>query len=297
MHSLKSITDFVRWGASRFNEAGLYFGHGTDNALDEAAALVLHSLHLPPDLPRGWFESRLTEEERSKVLALMQKRIDERIPLPYLTGESWFAGMRFHVNQHVLIPRSPIAELVESGFEPWVDSEQVGRILDLCCGSGCIGIAAANYLPRVHVDLVDISDEALDVAEENIQEHGLENRVSTIKSDLFNSLGNGEYDVIVSNPPYVGRSEMLQLPKEYSFEPVLALEAEDEGLSIVAQILREAGKYLTPKGILVVEVGNSADALMQRYPDTPFLWIDFERGGEGVFLFTAEELKSYCDMF
>lgn len=297
MHSLLTITDFIRWGASRFNEAGLYFGHGTENALDEAAALVLHSLHLPPDLPVSWFDSRLTEEEREKVIALMRRRIDERIPLPYLTGESWFAGLRFAVNQHVLIPRSPIAELLESGFEPWVESAEVRRVLDLCCGSGCIGIAAAVYLPETQVDLLDISDQALAVAGENIQEHNLEYRARLIKSDLFDSLKEGEYDVIVTNPPYVGRSELLQLPEEYSYEPVLALEAEGEGLSIVAKILREAERYLTPRGVLVVEVGNSAEALMRRYPDIPFLWIDFERGGEGVFLFTAEELKNYRDMF
>lgn len=297
MHSLLSITDYIRWGASRFKEAGLFFGHGTDNALDEAAALVLHALNLPPDLPLNWFDSRLTEEEKEKIVGLMRRRIDERIPLPYLTGESWFAGLRFAVNPHVLIPRSPIAELVENGFEPWVESAEVRRILDLCCGSGCIGIAAAIYLQETEVDLVDISDEALLVARQNIQEHNLEYRAKLIKSDLFSELKEGEYDVIVTNPPYVGRSELLQLPKEYSYEPVLALEAEDDGLSIVAQILRQAASYLTPRGVLVVEVGNSAEALMQRYPDIPFLWIDFERGGEGVFLLTAEELKKYSDMF
>nr|MDJ0807974.1 50S ribosomal protein L3 N(5)-glutamine methyltransferase [Gammaproteobacteria bacterium] len=171
MRFLLSITDYIRWGASRFNEAGLFFGHGTSNALDEAAALVLHALHLPPDLPTNWFDSRLTEAERRKVVSLIRRRIDERIPLPYLTGESWFAGLRFHVNEHVLIPRSPIAELVEAGFEPWAATANVKRILDLCCGSGCIGIAAAVYLPETQVDLLDISDQALAVAQENIQEY------------------------------------------------------------------------------------------------------------------------------
>lgn len=297
MHSLLTITDFIRWAASQFNESGLFFGHGTDNALDEAAALVLFSLHMPHDLPRNWFEGKLTEEERARVVALVRRRIDERMPLPYLTGESWFAGLRFQVNQHVLIPRSPIAELVESGFEPWISSAEIGRILDLCCGSGCIGIAAASYLPESRVDLVDISEQALAVAERNCQEHNLENRTRIIKSDLFASLEGAKYDVIVTNPPYVGRSEMQQLPKEYAHEPVLALEAGDEGLSLVTRILRQAEEYLTPNGILVAEVGNSADALMHRYPDIPFLWLDFERGGEGVFLFTAEELKKYCELF
>ena len=297
MHSLRTITDHIRWAASQFNQAGLFFGHGTESALDEAAALVLFTLHMPPDLSSNWFNARLTEEERARVGVLVRRRIEERVPLPYLTGESWFAGLRFHVNRHVLIPRSPIAELVESGFEPWISSAKVKRILDLCCGSGCIGIAAASYLPETTIDLVDISDQALAVAEKNILQHHQQGRVRAIKSDLFKSLKDIKYDVIVTNPPYVGRSEMQQLPKEYSYEPVIALEAADEGLSIVAQILRQAGEYLTPDGILVVEVGNSADALIHRYPDIPFLWIDFERGGEGVFTFAAEELKKYCEMF
>jgi len=297
MHSLISIRDFIRWGASRFDEAGLYFGHGTDNALDEAAALVLYALHMPYDLPAVWFDSRLTQEEKDRVLGLIRRRIDERIPLPYLTGESWFAGLRFVVNPHVLIPRSPIAELIEGSFEPWIDSAPVRHVLDLCCGSGCIGIASAVYLPETHVDLVDISDQALAVAEENILEHNLKDRVRLIKSDLFSSLAGEEYDVIVTNPPYVGRFERMQLPEEYAHEPVIALEAEDEGLSIVTRILREAGGYLTPGGILVVEVGYSAELLMQRYPDIPFTWIDFERGGEGVFIFTAEELDNYHTQF
>lgn len=297
MQALLSITDFIRWGASRFNEAGLHFGHGTDNALDEAAALVLFALHLPPDLPRTWFDSRLTEDERDRIMALMRRRIDERIPLPYLTGESWFAGMRFRVNQHVLIPRSPIAELVEGGFAPWTDAAEVGRVLDLCCGSGCIGIAAASYLPDASVDLVDISEPALEVAETNVQEHNLADRVKILRSDLFSSLKQGEYDVIVSNPPYVDESEMQRLPREYSHEPALALKAAEEGLSVVIRILREAQDYLTSKGVLVVEVGHSSDALMRRYPDIPFLWIDFERGGEGVFIFTFNELKKYHDLF
>lgn len=297
MQSLQTITDFIRWGASRFNEAGLFFGHGTDNALDEAAALVLHSLHLPPDLTGVWLDARLTEEERSSVLAQLQRRIDERIPVPYLTGEAWFAGLRFKVTPDVLIPRSPLAELVEKGFEPWIETAKIEAVLDLCCGSGCIGIAAAVYLPDCEVDLSDISEAALQVAGENIQEHGLENRVHPIKSDLFVGLEGKHYDVILSNPPYVSSTEMLQLPREYQHEPVLALEAEEDGLAVVTRILREAQDYLTPWGILVIEVGRSAQALMERYPDVPFLWLDFERGGEGVFLFTAEELKQFAALF
>jgi ribosomal protein L3 glutamine methyltransferase len=297
MQSLRSITDFIRWGASRFNEAGLFFGHGTDNALDEAAALVLHTLHLPPDLPAVWFSARLTEQERSTVFTQLQRRIDDRLPLAYLTGEAWFAGLRFKVNPDVLIPRSPLAELVENGFEPWIESGKIEHLLDLCCGSGCIGIAAAAYLPDCEVDLADISEPALRVASDNVQEHGLENRVHVIGSDLFEAITDRRYDVIVSNPPYVSRAELAQLPREYGHEPVMALEAGEDGLAVVAGILRQARDYLTPWGILVIEVGRSAQALMERYPDIPFIWLDFERGGEGVFLFTAEELERFAALF
>ncbi len=265
--------------------------------LDEAAALTLHALHLPPDLSSMWFNSRLTEQERTRILALMRRRIDERIPLAYLIGESWFAGLRFKVNSDVLIPRSPLAELVENGFEPWIESGKIYHLLDLCCGSGCIGIAAAAYLPTCQVDLIDISEPALKVAQENVSEHGLDGRVKTIRSDLFSSLKGKKYDVIVSNPPYVSSMELSQLPKEYTYEPMLALEAEEDGLAVVARILKQAREYLTPRGILVLEVGRSAEALTSRYPDIPFLWLDFERGGEGVFLFTTEELHRFAERF
>jgi len=295
MHSLQTITDFIRWGASRFNEAELFFGHGTDNAIDEAAALVLYSLHLPPALPAVWFDSRLTDQEKERVVGLLERRIDERIPVPYLTGEIWFAGLHFRVNKQVLIPRSPMAELVERGFEPWIESSKVSRVLDLCCGSGCIGIATAVHLPEAEVDLVDISSDALVVAEENVLNHDLKKRVKLIESDLFNSIGGNRYDVIVTNPPYVSAEEMSRLPAEYQHEPVLALEAADSGLAVVSRILREAHDYLSPWGVLILEVGNSLEALMQRYPDYPFLWIDFERGGGGVFLMTVDELKNFND--
>ena len=297
MQSLRSITDFIRWGASRFSEAGLYFGHGTGNALDEAAALVLHALHLPPDLPVNWFASRLTAEERERVADLIERRIEQRIPLPYLTGEAWFAGLSFHVNEHVLIPRSPIAELIEHEFSPWVDSSQVEHVLDLCCGSGCIGIATAAYLPDCRVDLADISPEALAISRRNLLSHGFGDRVTLFESDLFGGLPSVKYDLILSNPPYVGAEEMAGLPDEYRHEPVLALQANDDGLQIVKQILRQAVTYLTPQGVLIVEVGNSAGLLIEHYPDVPFVWLDFARGGEGVFLISAAELSEYADRF
>jgi ribosomal protein L3 glutamine methyltransferase len=290
VQTLISIADFIRWGASRFSEAKLFFGHGTDNALDEAAALVLGALYLPPDLPASWFNSRLTADEREKVLALIQRRIDERMPLPYLLGEAWFAGMRFHVNEQVLIPRSPIAELIEAGFAPWLEPSPAPQILDLCCGSGCIGIAAAAYLTDSRVDLVDISAGVLQVAKQNIAEYGLQERVTIYQSDLFEALPTKQYDLIVSNPPYVGAAEMGELPDEYRHEPVLALQADENGLEIVKRILKQARRYLSPRGILIVEVGNSARLLAQHYPGIPFVWLDFERGGEGVFLLSAADL-------
>ncbi|PUB85113.1 MAG: 50S ribosomal protein L3 N(5)-glutamine methyltransferase [gamma proteobacterium symbiont of Ctena orbiculata] len=289
MQTLTTIADFIRWGASRFAEARLFFGHGTDNALDEAVALVLGALHLPPDLPAGWFGSRLTAAERQRVSDLITRRIEERIPLPYLLGEAWFTGMRFHVNERVLIPRSPIAELIERGYSPWLEPA-APQILDLCCGSGCIGIATAAYLPDSQVDLVDISTDVLVVAQQNVAEYGLQERVAIHRSDLLEDLPPKQYDLIVSNPPYVGEAEMEELPEEYRHEPVLALQANENGLEIVQRILQQAGRYLTPQGILIVEVGNSAELVVDRYPRLPFVWLDFERGGEGVFLLTAADL-------
>jgi ribosomal protein L3 glutamine methyltransferase len=290
VQTLKTIVDFIRWGASRFTEAGLFFGHGTDNALDEAAALVLGALHLPPDLPASWFGSHLTADERERIVDLIRRRIEERLPLPYLLGEAWFAGMRFYVNQHVLIPRSPIAELIEKGFSPWLESSAEPHILDLCCGSGCIGIATASYLPGSLVDLADISTEALEVARRNVTESGQQDRVTIYRSDLFEALPPKRYDLIVSNPPYVGEAEMGELPEEYRHEPLLALQANENGLEIVKRILKQAKNYLSPQGILIVEVGNSAGLLIDRYPQMPFVWLDFERGGEGVFLLSASDL-------
>lgn len=298
MQSLLSIADFIRWGASRFNQAGLFYGHGTDNALDEAAALVLAALSLPPDLHQAWFQARLTAEERELVVQWILRRIDERLPLPYITGEAWFAGMRFRVSHQVLIPRSPVAELIEGGFAPWIDPARVGRVLDLCCGSGCIGIAAAAYLPESRVDLVDISPQALEVCRQNLQLHGdVSARIRIFQSDLFESLPPQRYDIIVSNPPYVGSGELAELPPEFHHEPLLALHAEDEGLAIVRRILRESIDFLAPDGILVVEVGNSAALMEQRYPDIPFVWLDFARGGEGVFLLGAQDLAKYAERF
>lgn len=291
---LHTIRDLIRWGASHMNGAGLYFGHGTADAIDESAAIVLHALHLPPDLHVEYFHANLTPDEKRDILELFERRINERVPVPYLTQQAWFMGMPFFVDERVLIPRSPIAELIERQFSPWVKAEAVTHILDLCTGSGCIGIACAHAFPEAEVDLVDISRDALDVAEINIIEHGVEDRVEAIESDLFSELEDRVYQLIVSNPPYVGSEEMATLPAEYGHEPALALASGEDGLDATLQILRAAPQYLSDDGVLVVEVGNAQWGLRERLPEVPFLWLDFERGGEGVFLLTAAELREHA---
>jgi len=290
---LKTIKDFIRWGVSRFNQAELYYGHGMSSALDEVVYLSLFALHLPHDFAQNYFDCRLSADEKQAVYSLLSRRIEEKLPASYLTGEAWFAGLPFVVNENVLVPRSPIAELIENQFAPWVDAEKVENILDLCCGSGCIGIASAYAFDWAYVDMVDISPEAIDVAEENIQRHRLEDRVSVLASDLFQNVPRRHYDIIVSNPPYVDVQDMAELPDEYLHEPALGLAAGEDGLDLVIPMLQQAREYLTDQGILVVEVGNSQHALQEAYPHVPFVWLDFERGGSGIFLLTAEQLDEY----
>jgi len=289
------VGDFIRWGTSLFNAADLCFGHGTDNALDEAAYLVLHALHLPSQVPDYQMSCRLTESEKHAVLDLLLRRATERMPAPYLTHEAWFAGLPFYVDERVLIPRSPLAEVIEQGFAPWLTREP-RRILDLCTGSACIAIACAQAFTEAEVDAADLSLDALEVADINIERHGLRGRVNAIHSDLFQGLDGRYYDMIVSNPPYVSSEELDALPEEYRHEPRMALfGGEDgggeDGLGVVARILFGAKDYLAPGGILVVEVGTGAQRLSRRFPQVPFLWLEFQRGGDGVFLLTWQQVQ------
>ncbi|SEP69060.1 ribosomal protein L3 glutamine methyltransferase [Solimonas aquatica] len=289
--ALRSVRDLVRWGASRFQEAGLHYGHGSDNALDEAYALVLHALRLPGDLPTVYLEAAVTASERGQVLKLLRERISTRKPAAYLMGHIQFAGLDFEVNENVLIPRSPIAELIERGFAPWLQ-EPPARVLDLCTGSGCIGIACAVAFEEAEVDLADISGKALEVARRNIQRHVLGNRVRAIRSDLFSALANDSYDLIVSNPPYVPNAEWRELAAEYQHEPKLALAAGRDGMDLVAKILEQSARHLNPNGWLVCEVGGSVAEFETRWPDLPVTWVEFERGGDGVFIISREELAA-----
>ena len=291
---LATIIDFIRYGASRFSAAGLTFGHSHDNPIDEATHLVLASLHLPPDIPPAYGAGRLTAAERENVLALIERRVSERLPVAYLVGETWFAGLKFKSDRRALVPRSPIAELIESGFAPWLDERQIERALDLCTGSGCIGIAMAEYNPDWQVDIVDISDEALSLARENIVFQHVEGRVNAIQSDLFAGVQGQRYDLIVSNPPYVTEDEYNALPGEYSHEPKLGLTSGADGLDLCMRMLDEAADYLTDDGLLIVEVGESEHALAALLPEVPFIWIEFKVGQMGIFALERRDLIEHA---
>ncbi len=288
--ALITLKDYIRWGASRFNEAALFFGHGSDNAFDEAAYLALHTLHLPADTAPFYLDSHLTSIECDALLRVFRQRVDERIPAPYITHESWFAGIPLYVDERVLIPRSPIAELIERGFAPWIEPTAINSMLDLCTGSGCIAITSALALPHARIDGADISDDALVVAQQNVAELGVGGQVNLINSDLFHGLKGRRYDLIVTNPPYVDRSGMDALPAEFRHEPGMALAAGEDGLNAIKIILAEAGGHLNDGGILIAEVGASQPQLEETFPELPFTWLEFERGGCGVFLLTKEQL-------
>lgn len=288
---LHTIRDYLRYVCSRFSESPLYFGHGTDNVWDEAVQLVMRSLHLPLENNTLFLDARLTAEERQLIVERMNRRIDDRVPLPYLLGEAWFMGLPFHVDERVLVPRSPLGELLQNGLQLWLGNRYPERILDLCTGSGCIGIGAATVFEDAMVDLSDVSEEALEVAAFNIDYHELGDRVQTVQSDVFDQI-DGQYDVILSNPPYVDADDIADMPVEYRHEPELGLAAGADGLEIAHRILAKAGEHLKPGGLLIVEVGNSWPALEEAYPQLPFTWLEFENGGDGVFLLTAEDLKN-----
>jgi len=289
---LHTIIDLIRYGTSRFNEAGLTFGHSYDNALDEATQLVLHTLHLPHDLGPAYGAARLTRAEKEQVLALFQRRIQERVPAAYLTGEAWFAGLSFKSDSRALVPRSPIAELIEAGFEPWLGGREVAHALDLCTGSGCIAIAMGHYNPNWHVDGADISDAALSLAAENQARLHADN-VHLVKSDLFSGLTGRHYDLIVTNPPYVTNEETDALPREYSYEPELGLRAGDDGLDLVLKILRDAPLHLHEHGLLICEVGESERHLVKLLPEVDFAWIEFKVGQMGIFAVECRELIAH----
>jgi len=276
----------------RLRRAHLHYGHGTAEPVDDAAALLAHALDRDPPLSARQLRRRVGAAPRRRFEALLRQRIRARVPVVYLTHRTWFAGLPIYVDERVLIPRSPIAELCEQRFQPWIDARRVRRICDLGTGSGCIAIACARAFPRARVDAVDISADALAVARINIRAHRLGRRVRVVQSDHFAALNGVAYDMIVSNPPYVGRREMAGLPAEYRHEPVLALASGPQGLASVNVLLRESVRHLRPGGILVVEVGNTETLLRRRYPRLPFVWLEFARGGGGVFVLTREQLQA-----
>lgn len=274
------------------DKAGLFFGHGTDNAWDEACTLLFEVLQVPPDVDESIANEPFPEGSVELFERLLSQRISEKVPMAYLLGKAWYAGFPFIVNRNVLIPRSPIAEVIERRFDPWLSGEAT-NILDLCAGSGCLGILCAHHFPRAAITLGELSPEAIEIARQNVSLHGLDDRVSVNQSDLFDAIECSKFDIIVSNPPYVDKADFESMPDEFQHEPALGLISGDDGLDITRRILFEAENWLTEEGILVVEVGNSWQALEEAYPDLPFTWLEMERGGDGVFVLSASELKQF----
>ena len=293
----RTLRDFILWAEQQFEDAGLYFGHGTDNALDEAAWLVGGALKFAPHELDAHLDEALDAAQQVTVHELVRRRIATRQPTAYLLKEAWFAGLRFYVDERVIVPRSLLGEFTLERFEPWVTPAKVRRALDLCTGSGCIAIALAHAFPQARVDATDISDAALAVARINVEQHGLRERVRLIPSDLFAALGGERYDLIVTNPPYVDPAELAELPEEYRHEPELALVSGHDGLDAIVHILAAAPDHLQADGVLVAEVGNSHATLQAAFPDVPFLWLSTSTGDESVFLLTTEQLRQYLPMF
>lgn len=293
---LRTLRDHIRWAVSRFQAEQLFFGHGTDNAWDEARQLVLGALHLPWEMADSYLDCRLEDDERERLQDLLRQRIEQRVPTAYLLGQSWFCGLPFIVDERVLIPRSPIGQLIERRFEPWL-AQSPARILDLCTGSGCIGITCAYEFLDAEVVLTDLSFEALEVANRNIELHGLEDRVYTVQSDGFDGLPKQRFDLIVSNPPYVDAEDFADMPDEYHHEPALGLACGDDGLDLVRRMLAEAADHLTETGTLIIEVGNSQVHVEALYPEVDFTWLEFTEGGHGVFLLAASQCREHQALF
>ena len=295
----KTIGEMLEYGQMLFENSDIYFGHGTDNAWDEAVYLLSSVLNLPPNADRSLLDNSVSDNDQEKITALFHRRIDERVPAPYITKQAWFCTLPFYVDERVIVPRSPIAELIYNQFQPWC-IETPNKILDLCTGSGCIGIACAYAFERAEVVLSDISPDALEVTAINIDQHDLNSRVSAIESDLFSAFeasAKHSFDLIVSNPPYVDADDLAKMPDEYSHEPDLALASGDDGLDFTRRLLSEAANYLTEQGVLIVEVGNSSVALEKAFPQVPFTWLEFTEGDGGVFVLTRTQLRQYADCF
>jgi len=295
-NELQTIQDFLRWTYSILNRSDIYFGQGHDNPWDESLQLVLSGLHLPIDLPTELFNSRLTPSEKETLVQLVLTRIEQRVPVAYLTNSAWFCGHEFYVDERTIIPRSPISALIQDRFEDLI-SQEPNHILDLCTGSGCIAIACAQQFLEAEVDAVDLSLDALDVAQINIERHGLAERVFPISSDLFNDIPKDKYDLIVTNPPYVDEEDLDDMPQEFHFEPEMSLGSGADGLDITKRILAQAADYLTDNGVLVCEVGNSMVHLIEQFPTVPFNWIEFKNGGLGVFSLTRVQLVEHLHLF
>lgn len=298
VEELLTLRDWLRWAVSRFEKAGLFFGHGCDNAWDEAVWLLLHALHLPPHLPEAQFnvflDARLTRPEREAAIKLLNERVEKRTPAAYLTHEAWLGDFRFYVDERVIVPRSYFAELLAEGLQPWLpEPESISLALDLCTGSGCLAILMAHVFPDARIDAVDISPDALNVAQRNVADYGLEERIELVESDVFARLGERRYDLIISNPPYVTLDAMTAIPAEYHREPSLALAAGTDGLDVVRKILATARNHLTDDGHLLVEVGHNANLVEDAWPSVPFTWVDAPSGESKIFLLSARDLERH----
>ncbi len=285
-----SIRAWINWAEKEFSSANLYYGHGTSNAVDEAVYLISYALKTDFELTGFESEKSLSDENNKRIHELLSQRIRTKKPAAYLVNEAWFCGLPFYVDERVLVPRSPIAELIHDEFQPWIARDKINSILEIGTGSGCIALSCAYYLNNTTVTAVDIDDGAIAVANKNRQQMQLQDRVSVIKSDVFDTIPESTYDIIVSNPPYVGHQEYAGLPHEYKQEPVIGLTSGSDGLDCVRKILSRSALFLNPHGVLIIEVGNSQGALQKAFPQLPFMWLEFERGGEGVFLLERDHL-------